>query len=136
MCIGVDGFTVHYDTMVDHTSPFHQTDRHFSSFKAAQGGNWRVVRETGTALLILQSSGMSVCLLFILFLFKNSVSFQITDPLINLAEVGQGPLVLKGPTWPPFAQVREASLPPSSTLVCSDAPGCVPACWPSCQAAG
>lgn len=28
-------------------------------------------------------------------------------------------------------------LPPTgSTVVCSEAPGCEPACWPSCLAAG
>lgn len=52
--------------------------------------------KNGTALLESQSSGMSVCLLFVFCLFfKNSVSFQITDPLINLAEVEQGLLVLR-----------------------------------------
>lgn len=67
---------------------------------------------TGTALLESQSSGMSVCLQFFfsLFVFKNSVSFQITDPLINLAEVERGPPCSEEPTWLPFARVREASL--------------------------
>lgn len=46
LCISVGDFTVHYD----HTSPSggaspHQTDRQFSSFEAARGGNWRAMSE-------------------------------------------------------------------------------------------
>lgn len=36
-------------------------------------------------------------------LFFYSVSFQITDPLVNLAEVERGPLVLRNQHGRPFA---------------------------------
>lgn len=73
---------------------------------------------------------MSVCLLFLFVFFKNSVSFQITDPLINLAEVEQGLLVLRNQHGRPFClsqggQFYQQPPPPtSSTVVCSEAPGC------------
>lgn len=72
-------------------------------------------RGKGTALLESQSSGMSVCLLLFFCLFlKISVSFQITDPLINLAEVEQGPLVLRNQHGPLLESGRPVYQQPPS----------------------
>lgn len=96
----------------------------------------------GTALLEPELGNVGVPSVYFVCFFKNTVSFQITDPLINLAEVGRGPSWSEEPTWPTFClsqggQFTNNPAPStSSTVVCSEAPGCLPACWPSCLAAG
>lgn len=83
-----------------HKVALHQTDRQFSSFEAAQGGNWRAMRARGKKgqpswSHRAQECRCAFCLFCLFVCFKNSVSFQITDPLINLAEVERGPLILR-----------------------------------------
>lgn len=115
-----------------HEVALHRTTPQFLS--SVGGGEWRGDDGEGWGKgnsppeVRAQECRCAFCLFCLVFL--NTESFQITDPLINLAEVEHRPSFRfsEGATWP---RVREASFTnnpapsTSSTASCSEAPPAV-----------
>ena len=122
MCISVDDFTVHYDHIISirwrFTRPMVNSPVS-KQHREVTGGRWGGEGEGDSPPGVTELGNVSVPSVCFVCFFKNSVSFQITDPLINLAEVERGPPCSEEPTWQPLClsqggQFTNSTPPPAA----------------------